>query len=72
MNKAQDFLEKQAFGVCTRLGEKFNIPTVSIRILFIYSSFLTFGSPLIVYLGLAFIMNIRKLLRRRNNPLWYY
>ncbi|WP_462235137.1 PspC domain-containing protein [Ekhidna sp.] len=68
----QDYLEKYAFGVCTRLGEKLRIPTSSIRLFFIYTSFLTFGSPLIVYLGLAFIMNFRKLLRRRNNTLWYY
>ncbi|WP_258104749.1 PspC domain-containing protein [Marinoscillum sp. MHG1-6] len=68
----QDFLEKYAFGVCTRLGEKFRIPTSNIRLLFIYGSFLTFGSPVIIYLGLAFIMNFRKLLRRRNNAIWYY
>ncbi|MFY0652551.1 MAG: PspC domain-containing protein [Cyclobacteriaceae bacterium] len=67
----QEFLEKYAFGVCTRLGEKLRIPTSSIRLFFIYSSFLTFGSPVIVYLALAFIMNIRKHLRRRHS-LWYH
>ncbi|MEM0940376.1 MAG: PspC family transcriptional regulator [Bacteroidota bacterium] len=67
----QDHIEKQAFGVCTRIGEKFRIPTSSIRLLFIYASFLTFGSPLLIYLGLAFMMNFRKHLRRRNT-LWYY
>ncbi len=71
MEELQVFIEKNAFGVCTRLGEKLRIPTSSIRVLFIYSSFLTFGSPLLVYLGLAFVMNIRKHLRRRNT-LWYY
>jgi phage shock protein PspC (stress-responsive transcriptional regulator) len=67
-----DFFEKYAFGVCTRLGEKMRVPTSSIRLFFIYSSFLTFGSPIIVYLALAFIMNFRKLYRRRYNSLWYY
>ncbi|MEQ6121029.1 PspC domain-containing protein [Reichenbachiella sp. MALMAid0571] len=67
----QEFLEKYAFGVCARLGEKLRIPTSSIRLFFIYSSFLTFGSPVLVYLALAFIMNIRKHLRRRHS-LWYY
>jgi len=67
----QEFLEKYAFGVCTRLGEKLSIPTSSIRLFFIYSSFLTFGSPVLVYLALAFVMNIRKHLRRRHS-LWYY
>ncbi len=67
----QKFFEKYAFGVCTRLGENLRIPTSSIRLFFIYSSFMTFGSPLLVYLALAFVMNIRKHLRRRNT-LWYY
>ncbi len=67
----QEFLEKYAFGVCTRLGEKLRIPTSSIRLFFIYTSFLTFGSPVLVYLALAFVMNIRKHLRRRHS-LWYY
>lgn len=68
----QEFIEKYAFGVCTRLGEKFRVPTSSIRMFFIYSSFLTFGSPILIYLALAFVMNFRKLLRRRHNSLWYY
>jgi len=72
MKRIQNYFENQAFGVCTRLGEKLRIPTSSIRIFFIYASFLTFGSPVIVYLVLAFIMNFRKILRRRNNPIWYY
>ncbi|MGB3467546.1 MAG: PspC family transcriptional regulator [Cyclobacteriaceae bacterium] len=70
--KMQEFIEKYAFGVCTRLGEKFRLPTSSIRMWFIYASFLAFGSPILIYLSLAFIMNFRKLLRRRHNSLWYY
>ncbi|MBC6399707.1 MAG: PspC domain-containing protein [Ekhidna sp.] len=68
----QKFIEQYAFGVCTRLGEKFRIPISSIRLFFIYASFIAFGSPLLIYLALAFIMNFRKHLRRRNNALWYY
>lgn len=68
----QEFFEKYAFGVCTRLGEKLRIPTSGIRLFFIYASFLTFGSPVIIYLALAFVMNFRKMLRRRDNSIWYY
>lgn len=71
MKGLQDFLEKYAFGVCTRLGEKLRIPSSSIRLFFIYTSFLTFGSPVLVYLMLAFVMNFRKHLRRRHS-LWYH
>ncbi len=71
MKKIQQYFESQAFGVCTKLGEKLRIPTSSIRIFFIYSSFLTVGSPIILYLSLAFVMNFRKHLRRKHNSIWY-
>ena len=71
MNKIHNFFERWTFGVCTRLGEKLDIPISSIRIFFIYASFLTFGSPVIIYLGLAWIMNLRKHLRRSRNLLRY-
>ena len=67
----QHFFETYAFGVCTRLGEKLGMATSSIRLFFIYASFITFGSPVIVYLALAFILNIRKHLRKRS-PIWDY
>jgi phage shock protein PspC (stress-responsive transcriptional regulator) len=70
-DKIQDFFEAYAFGVCTRLGEKLGMATSSIRLFFIYASFLTFGSPVLVYLALAFIMNIRKHLRKRS-AIWDY
>ena len=69
MIKIQLFFEEYAFGVCTRLGEKLGVATSSIRLFFIYASFITFGSPVILYLVLAFIMNFRKYLRKRS-PIW--
>lgn len=70
MRKIQLFFEKQTFGVCAFLGERLGIATGSIRIFFIYASFLTFGSPVIIYLGLAFLMNIHKHLRRKRSTIW--
>ncbi len=71
ITRLQHFFEHHAFGVCTRLGEKLGIATSSIRLFFIYASFLTFGSPIIIYLALAFVMNMRKHLRRRST-IWDY
>jgi phage shock protein C len=71
MDKLIKFFEDQAFGVCTRLGDYLGLPITSIRLFFIYASFLTFGSPLLLYLALAFIMNIRRNMRRRRNTIWY-
>jgi phage shock protein C len=67
MKRMQHFFQGHAFGVCSALGEKLGIASSSIRLFFIYASFLTLGSPIIVYLGLAFIMNMRKHLRRSNS-----
>jgi len=71
VKSVQGFFERQAFGVCTALGEKMGIATSSIRLFFIYASFLTFGSPIIIYLSLAFVLNMRTHLRRRST-IWDY
>lgn len=68
MNKLRYFVEQQAFGVCTRIGEKINISASSIRLYFIYTSFLTFGSPVIVYFILAFWLELKKHVRRNAHP----
>jgi phage shock protein C len=70
MKKIQTLFENQAFGVCTFWGEKLGIATGSIRLFFIYSSFLTIGSPLIIYLALAFLMNMHIHLRRKRSTIW--
>jgi phage shock protein PspC (stress-responsive transcriptional regulator) len=60
------YFERHAFGVCSALGDKLGIATSSIRLFFIYASFLTLGSPIIIYLSLAFLMNMRAHLRKRS------
>ncbi|MBN8821263.1 MULTISPECIES: PspC domain-containing protein [unclassified Spirosoma] len=68
MDKIRYFIENQAFGVCARLGEKMNISASSIRLYFIYTSCLTLGSPVVLYLILAFWMEMNKHLRRHAHP----
>ena len=66
----KDFIEWKAFGVCTAIGERMGVATSRIRLWFIYISFLTMGSPVIIYMVLAFWMNIKEyILQRRRNPL---
>ncbi len=72
MNKLRKIIELQVFGVCTAIGEKMGIATSRIRMWFIYSSFLTFGSPVLVYMILAFWLNIKKYIySAKRNPLRY-
>jgi phage shock protein PspC (stress-responsive transcriptional regulator) len=73
MEQFRHYIEWHLFGVCTRIGEYLGISTVTIRKYFIYASCLTFGSPVIVYLVMAFWMNIRQyMLSARRNPLRYH
>ncbi|MFI5124153.1 MAG: PspC domain-containing protein [Chitinophagales bacterium] len=70
MNRFKEFMEWQAFGVCTAIGDRLGIATSRIRTWFIYISFLTMGSPLIVYFILAFWLNIKKYIGlAKRNPL---
>jgi len=72
MNRFKDFVEWSAFGVCSAIGDRIGIATSRIRMWFIYISFLTMGSPIIIYMVLAFWMNIKKyILNARRNPLKY-
>jgi phage shock protein PspC (stress-responsive transcriptional regulator) len=71
MNRVKLFFEERAFGVCSKLGEKFNFPIDSIRLFFIYSSFITMGSPVILYVSMAMMMKVRKYLRKMNNPVLF-
>lgn len=68
LKQVKYFSENKAFGVCSWLGERMGISASSIRIYFIYTSFLTMGSPIIIYLVLAFWVEMGKHLRRRNHP----
>ncbi len=56
-------IEKYSFGVCSYLAAKWGLNESRVRLYFIYTSFVAFGSPIIFYLATAFWINIRKYLR---------
>ena len=58
------FFERYSFGVCTYLGEKFNVSITKIRLFFIYSSFLAVGFPLIDYIFAGIVLDIRNYVKR--------
>ena len=65
------WFEQQAFGVCEWWGEKINIPSAQIRMFFIYTTFLTVGSPIILYLTLAFWKKMRALItEQKRGSVW--
>lgn len=65
------FFEKQAFGVCAWWGQMLGISSSRIRLYFIYISFITLGSPLILYLFMAFWKEYPSLFRfRTSRTVW--
>jgi len=66
----KSLIEQKAYGVCTKIGEKIGLSTRRIRVFFIYTSFLTFGSPVIIYMILAFWINMRKYSREKRTAVW--
>jgi phage shock protein PspC (stress-responsive transcriptional regulator) len=71
VEKFKQFCEMSLFGVLAPLGEHMGIASSRVRMFFIYISFFSFGSPIFIYLAVAFVMNIRRYIRsHKRNPVW--
>ncbi len=70
MDKIKVTVERYAFGVCSYLGKKIGLSTHRVRLYFIYASFVTLGSPILIYLFFAFWINIKQYLRKSRHPIW--
>lgn len=64
------FFEYNLFGVCAYWGEKLDMPSSKIRLFFIYATCVTAGSPIIIYLHMAFIIKLRDYIRGKRSPIW--
>ena len=70
IDRIKNLLERSAFGVCTYLGNKMGVATSRVRIYFIYLSFAAMGSPVIIYLFIAFWLNVRDYIRKKRCAIW--
>lgn len=72
--KAIALVEWKLFGVCTWLGQQLGISSTRIRMYFIYLSFFTFGSPIILYLMASFVLENKHYFKpkayRKPTRLW--
>ena len=68
INRTRLWFERQAYGVCSWWGSKLGISATHIRMYFIYLSFFTFGSPIIIYFIMAFILEHKDYFRPRRSP----
>lgn len=70
MERIRLFFEHQGFEVCSRLGERMGIPAYRIRLFFVYSSFITLGSPLLLYMALAFLLRLKDYMSDRRTSVF--
>ncbi|MDP1744076.1 MAG: PspC family transcriptional regulator [Bacteroidota bacterium] len=73
VKKIQNWFEGHAFGVCEWWGKKLGINTTNIRMYFIYLSFFTVGSPIIIYFIMVFILEHKKYFkpwRSKRRSVW--
>ena len=63
-------MERSAFGVCSYLGDKMGLASARVRMYFIYLSFATLGSPIIIYLFVAFWLNVKRYIKNSRNLRW--
>lgn len=67
------FFEMRSYGVCSWLARKLGISSSRVRLGFIYASFVTLGSPLLVYLPMAWILEHKhffKFQKKRRSSIW--
>lgn len=70
VHKIGTLLERQIFGVCAWWGEKLRIRSANVRLFFMYASFLTFFSPFIIYLVMAFVLNLKNYVQSKRSSVW--
>ena len=72
IQKIAFFFEMRSFGVSTWFARKLRVDVSRVRIFFIYFTFIGLGSPLIVYLFMAFILEHKHILKfqRKRKSIW--
>lgn len=65
INFFKEKIERSTFGVIDHVGNKFGINSSELRLYFIYITFITFGSPVLIYLALFFWLNLKKFIRNQ-------
>ncbi len=68
--KLKYFFEKYGFAVCSRLADGLGMRASSVRLFFIYISFVTAGLGSGFYLTLAFIVKLKDLIRAERSSVF--
>lgn len=68
--KLKFFLEKHGFHVSSRLADKLGMRANSVRLFFIYISFVTVGLGFGIYLILAFWIRLKDMIRAKRSSVF--
>ncbi|NBU91978.1 MAG: PspC domain-containing protein [Flavobacteriia bacterium] len=68
LQKTIFFFELQSYGVCLWLARKLGIHPYKVRLGFIYFSFIGLGSPVVLYLIMAWILEHQHYFQRKSQP----
>jgi hypothetical protein len=70
INSIRYFFEKHGFHVSSRLADKLGMRANSVRLFFIYISFVTIGLGFGIYLTLAFWIRLKDLIRAKRSSVF--
>ena len=68
--KIKYFFEKYGFHVSSRMADKLGMRVTSVRLFFIYISFVTVGLWFGVYLTIAFWLKLKDLIRAKRSSVF--
>lgn len=68
--KLKYFFEKHGFNASSRLADKLGMKASSVRLFFIYISFVTVGLWTGVYLTLAFLLKLKDMIRAKRTSVF--
>lgn len=66
INNLRHEVEREWFGVLTRIGTKLGIPVSKLRVFFIYSTYATAGIFFLIYLAMAFMLWVKDIFITRR------
>jgi phage shock protein PspC (stress-responsive transcriptional regulator) len=72
IQKTAFFFELRSFGVSAWFARKMRVDVSRVRLFFIYASFIALGSPIILYMFMAFILEHKHIFKfqRKRKSIW--
>ena len=70
INSMRHFLERNGFGVFSRLADRLGVRAINVRLFFIYVTFFTVGLSFGLYLTMAFLLKLKDMVYTKRNSVF--